>query len=97
MNPDVFITIAFVGIAVLVALVALVFVVPNARREDARLERRERPRRPRRPLNSRRGRVQRSDKGRTRLLLDCARLDESVLDRSGRPAALCKQPTPFAG
>jgi hypothetical protein len=49
MNPDVFITIAFVGIAALVALVALVFVVPNARREDARLERREPQRRPSRP------------------------------------------------
>ena len=31
MNPDVFITIVFVGIAVLGALVGLVFVVPTAR------------------------------------------------------------------
>lgn len=47
MNPDVFITIVFVGIAVLVALVGLVFVVPNARREDARVARGERRRPPR--------------------------------------------------
>jgi hypothetical protein len=39
MNPDVFITIVFVGIAVLGALVGLVFVVPNARRGDARVAR----------------------------------------------------------
>lgn len=47
MNPDVFITIVFAGIAVLVALVGLVFVVPNARREDARLARGEPRRSPR--------------------------------------------------
>jgi hypothetical protein len=41
MNPDVFITIVFVGIAVLGALVGLVFVVPNARRGDARVARGE--------------------------------------------------------
>ena len=45
MNPDVFITIVFVGIAVLAALLALVFAVPNARRENARVARHE-PRRP---------------------------------------------------
>jgi hypothetical protein len=45
MNPDVFITIVFVGIAALGALLVLVFVVPNARREDARVARHE-PRRP---------------------------------------------------
>lgn len=50
MNPDVFITIVFVGIAVLVALVALVFVVPNARREDARVARGEPRRPPRAPI-----------------------------------------------
>ncbi|HWC56846.1 MAG TPA: hypothetical protein VG434_07760 [Sphingomicrobium sp.] len=37
MNPDVFITIAFAGIAVLVPLVALLFVVPQVRREEARV------------------------------------------------------------
>ena len=41
MNPDVFITIVFVGLAVLVAFVALVFVVLQMRRSDARVERRE--------------------------------------------------------
>lgn len=41
MSADIFITIVFVGIAVLAVLLALVFVVPNARREDARVERRE--------------------------------------------------------
>ncbi len=44
MNPDVFITIVFVGIAVLVALVGLVLVVPSARREGAGAPRRD-PRR----------------------------------------------------
>jgi hypothetical protein len=39
MNPDVFITIVFVGIAVLAAVVALVFVVPQIRRDDARVRR----------------------------------------------------------
>ena len=34
MNPDVFITIAFVGIAVLVALLFVVLVVPQIRREN---------------------------------------------------------------
>jgi hypothetical protein len=46
MNPDVFITIVFVGIAVLAALSVLVFVVPNARREDARVARHEPQRAP---------------------------------------------------
>lgn len=41
MNPDVFITIVFVGIAVLVVLLGLVFVVPQIRRDDARVVRRE--------------------------------------------------------
>jgi hypothetical protein len=36
MNPDVFITIVFGGFAALMALVALVFVIPSARRADAR-------------------------------------------------------------
>lgn len=36
MNPDVFITIVFVGIAVLVALVPLVLVVPQIRRDEMR-------------------------------------------------------------
>jgi hypothetical protein len=40
MNPDVFITIVFVGIAVLVALVVLVSVVAQMRRE-ARVARSE--------------------------------------------------------
>lgn len=44
MNPDVFITTVFGGIAVLVAVSVLLFVVPSARREDARVARRE-PRR----------------------------------------------------
>lgn len=38
MNPDVFITIVFVGIAVLAALVALVFVV-QLRRDEMRVSR----------------------------------------------------------
>ena len=41
MNPDVFITIAFVGIAVMVVLVPLAFVIPQARREAVRVRRRE--------------------------------------------------------
>jgi len=36
MNPDVFITIVFAGIAVLAALIAVVFVVPQIRREGVR-------------------------------------------------------------
>ncbi|HVU76599.1 MAG TPA: hypothetical protein VHC67_03385 [Gaiellaceae bacterium] len=36
MNPDIFITIVFVGIAVLVALAGLAVIVPQARRDDAR-------------------------------------------------------------
>jgi hypothetical protein len=40
MNPDVFITIVFVGIAVLAALAALVFVVPQIRRDEMRVSRR---------------------------------------------------------
>jgi hypothetical protein len=36
MNPDVFITIVFVGIAFLAAVVALVFIVPEARRGGRR-------------------------------------------------------------
>jgi hypothetical protein len=43
MNPDVFITIVFVGIAVLVVLVGLVFVVPQIRRDDAHVRRRSTP------------------------------------------------------
>lgn len=35
MNPDVFITIAFAGIAALVPLAFLVFAVPRIRRENA--------------------------------------------------------------
>jgi len=38
-NPDVFITIVFVGIAVLAALVGLVFVVPQIRRDAVRVSR----------------------------------------------------------
>lgn len=45
MNPDVFITIAFAGIAVLVPLVFLVFVVPRIRRENEGVKRRESRRR----------------------------------------------------
>ena len=41
MNADVFITIVFVGLAILVALVVLVFVVPPIRRQDAQVTRRE--------------------------------------------------------
>lgn len=44
MNPDVFITIVFAGIAVLALVAALVFVVPGVRRRDAGVARRE-PRR----------------------------------------------------
>lgn len=35
MNPDVFITIAFTGIAIMVALAGLFLVAPQQRREDA--------------------------------------------------------------
>lgn len=41
MQPDVFITIAFAGIAVLVAVVFLVAVVPRIRREGARVRQSE--------------------------------------------------------
>lgn len=41
MNPDVFITIAFAGIATMVPLAFLVFVVPKVRRENAGVQRRE--------------------------------------------------------
>lgn len=41
MNPDVFITMAFVGIAAMVPLVFLLFVVPQIRRENARVRLRE--------------------------------------------------------
>jgi hypothetical protein len=41
MNPDVFITIAFAGIAVMVTLAFIAFAVPQARREAARVQRRE--------------------------------------------------------
>ena len=41
MNPDLFITIAFVGIAVLAALLALVVVLPQVRQESARVRERE--------------------------------------------------------
>jgi hypothetical protein len=41
MNPDVFITLAFAGIVVLVALVALATVAPQIRREQARLNKSE--------------------------------------------------------
>jgi hypothetical protein len=50
MNPDVFITIVFVGIAVLAALLLLASVVPNARREDPRIARHEPRRSPRAPV-----------------------------------------------
>jgi hypothetical protein len=40
-HPDVFITIAFSGIAVLVAVVFLVAVVPRIRREGAQVRRSE--------------------------------------------------------
>jgi hypothetical protein len=46
MNPDVFITIVFVAIAVLAALGGLVFVVPQSRRSDGsggRAARRSKP------------------------------------------------------
>jgi hypothetical protein len=36
MNPDVFITIVFAGSVFLLAVVALVFVVPSMRRENGR-------------------------------------------------------------
>ena len=39
MNPDVFITIVFGGIAVLIAASGLLFVVPRVRRDDARAAR----------------------------------------------------------
>jgi hypothetical protein len=41
MNPDVFITIAFVGIVFLALLVSLVVMLPQLRRENAALHRRE--------------------------------------------------------
>jgi hypothetical protein len=41
MNPDVFITIAFSGIAVLVVLVPLVLTMPRIRREAALVQERE--------------------------------------------------------
>ena len=41
MNPDVFITMAFGGIAVLVALAGLLLVLPRQRREDAVVTERE--------------------------------------------------------
>jgi hypothetical protein len=41
MNPDVFITIVFSGIAVLAVLVPLILFVPRARREGALVERNE--------------------------------------------------------
>jgi hypothetical protein len=49
MNPDVFITIAFVGIVFLVALLSIVIVLPQAERENADVEQSEssRPRRAR--------------------------------------------------
>ena len=45
MNPDVFITIAFVGIVVLVTLVSLVIVLPQVGRERAAVRRSESSRR----------------------------------------------------
>lgn len=45
MSPDVFITIAFAGIALLVPLVFVVFVVPQARREATGVRQRESARR----------------------------------------------------
>lgn len=41
MNPDVVITIAFVGIAAMVPFVFLVFVLPQIRRENAGVQQRE--------------------------------------------------------
>jgi hypothetical protein len=41
MNPDVFITIAFVGIAVLTVLVPLVLYLPHVRREAELVKMRE--------------------------------------------------------
>lgn len=41
MNPDVLITVAFVGVAVLVAVAALVLVAPQIWREEARIARAE--------------------------------------------------------
>jgi len=38
MHPDVFITIAFAGIVVSTALLSLVLVLPQARRESAEVE-----------------------------------------------------------
>lgn len=46
MDPNVFITIAFASIVLLVALLFVAFVVPQVRREGARVERLERSRRP---------------------------------------------------
>jgi hypothetical protein len=60
MNPDVFITIVFAGVAVLTVLVVFVFVVPNARREDARVARREQRRTPAVPAAEASGHEQRS-------------------------------------
>lgn len=40
MNPDVFITIAFAGIAAMVLLVFVLFVVPQIRRENLGAQRR---------------------------------------------------------
>lgn len=53
MNPDVFITIAFAGIAFLVPLVFLVTVLPHARREAAGVKQRESSRPSRRQMGSR--------------------------------------------
>lgn len=47
MNPDILITIAFSVIALLVPVVALVFVVPSARREGIQVARRESRKTPR--------------------------------------------------
>jgi hypothetical protein len=41
-NPDVFITIAFAGIVLLVTLLSLVVVLPQVRRESAGVQQRER-------------------------------------------------------
>ena len=41
MNPDVFITLAFAGLVLLLALVSIAVVVPRARRESANVRRRE--------------------------------------------------------
>ncbi len=42
MNPDVFITIAFAGIVLLVTFLSLVVVLPQVRRESAGVQQRER-------------------------------------------------------